>query len=582
MMKNDTLTNQVNKKISLLLLAFIIILLIIASRLFYLQIYLAHHLFTLSQRNFTRMQATSSPRGNIVDANGILLATNRPIINVYWKGSGNIQFNNEQQTALYQIEAILNSMLEPDKQQAIRIAEKQSKTILLASDLSFEQLSKFAEQFASNGNILITTHFKRFYPYNNVACHILGYLNQTSLESMGKMGLEQIFEDALKGESGSILRTINAVGQHINEKELKRAIAGKTIQTTLDLPIQTIAEEVFPPDIAGSIIILDPETGDIKALVSRPNFDPNIFLGPMSQASWQELQEKKPFLNRAFSACYPPASIFKLVTLSSAYEIGLVDQTTKTCCRGYTRFGGRDYHCKRHEGHGLLTIKESLAQSCNILFFELGKRININTLADYAKRFGLGQNTGLIFAEKEGVIPTTAWKFQHKGEPWWPGETLSAVIGQSFLLVTPIQIACMISSIFTGYLVKPRILATEAIEKKDLNIQKETLKFLRRLMKKVVKMGTGRRVGRIRDMQVYAKTGTAQTAALGKETLGGHYLEHAWFAGYFHYKNNKPLTMVIMLEHVGSATPALQTASSFLVKYRRMLENSTMAQKPTK
>ncbi len=567
-MKQTTLPLQITKKINIILCSLSIIFFVIIGRLFYLQIYLNHYHTSLSQKNFTRILSTDSPRGNIIDSNGLLLATNRPLTNLYWKGTGNGHFSKKQKELLNQLETILQESLNDDKKKSIFKAEYLGKKVLIASDINFEQLSKISEQYAAQPNIEISTHFKRFYPYNTTACHILGYLSQASFETIGKMGLEQLFEEELRGEKGSLKSIINSLGKCIEQQEVKQAITGKTIRTTLDLALQILAEEVFPENYAGSLIIMNPETGAIKALLSRPNFDPNIFLCSMSTQEWQELQEKKPFLNRAFNACYPPASIFKLVTIPAALELGIVTQHTKTYCHGFTRFGGRDYHCKRHEGHGLLTIKESLAFSCNILFFEIGKRISINTLADYAKRFGLGQKTGLIFNEKEGVIPTSLWKFQHKGEPWWPGETLSAVIGQSFLLVTPIQIACMISSIFEGYLVKPRIIESETVEKKEIALEPETLRFLQRLMKKAVKCGTGQRVSKIQDIEVYAKTGTAQTSALGKENLGKEFLEHGWFASYFRYKDKQPLTMIIMVEHAGSASVAINTASNFLKRYR--------------
>ena len=154
-----------------------------------------------------------------------------------------------------------------------------------------------------------------------------------------------------------------------------------------------------------------------------------------------QLAEKHPFLNRAFNACYPPGSLFKIVTLSAALENGYITPESYWFCNGLIEFAGREYHCSNKHGHGLLNTEQALAHSCNIMYFELAKRMNIDLLADYAHRYGLGLKTNVMFAEKEGLVPTNAWKRRVKKEKWWPGETLSAAIGQSYLLVTPLQIA---------------------------------------------------------------------------------------------------------------------------------------------
>ena len=309
------------------------------------------------------------------------------------------------------------------------------------------------------------------------------------------------------------------------------------------------------------------------ALLSRPSFDPTVFLEPLDHAQWLLLQEKQPFLNRAFNACYQPGSIFKLVTTSAALEHNFIDPNNSWYCCGYVEFGQRQYGCANHNGHGWLTAEQSLAKSCNTMFFEIGKRISIDLLADYAHRFGLGRKTNMVFAEKEGLIPTSAWKKQVKHEKWWPGETLSAVIGQSYLLVTPIQVARMISAIFSGYLVYPRVLFEEPVIKEPLGIKQETRKFLQQSMLKVVESGgTGQQVGRLKNIKIYAKTSTAQTSSLDKRDLGNAYLEHGWFVAYFSYKDEKPMTLVILMENVGSARVATDVAKQFLFEYRKLVD----------
>jgi penicillin-binding protein 2 len=367
---------------------------------------------------------------------------------------------------------------------------------------------------------------------------------------------------------------INSFGSNLYQEEVKHALSGKSIQTTLDFSLQHIAEQSFDADFSGALILMDPHNGALKALISRPSFDPMIFLEPLSYEQWHDLQQKKAFLNRAFNAMYPPASLFKLITISAALELGIIDENTTMHCKGYVRFAGRRYHCARRSGHGELSIPEAIAQSCNIPFYEIGKKISIDDLAHYAQRFGLGEKTHIMFNEEKGLVPTRQWKLETKGERWWLGETLSATIGQSYFLVTPIQVARMIASIFTGYLVTPRILEAESIQKTPLSLHAKTLKMLKRSLKSVVTQGTGAYVNKIEDLKIYAKTGTAQITSLIKRAHNEQYREHAWFIAHFKHKNNDPLVLVLIVEHAGTSRIATNIAKRFLTAYSTLMHTS--------
>ena len=567
----------INTKLTYLMCTLALALTASSIRLFYLQCILNHVFAVKSQKNFLRYEPIPCLRGNIVDRNGLLLATNRPTTNIYWQGIGNNQLLSEQITLIQSLELILAKPLasQPDLLASISRAERYHKKILLAEDISLEQLSQIAEQFTQEKNIVIDTHFKRCYPHNTFACHLLGYLGRMNLEILGKMGLEKMFEETLKGTKGEKIKTINSLGRNLTETEIRHSAAGQDIQTTLDINLQQIAESIFPAEYTGTFILMDPEDGSILTLVSRPNFDPTIFLDPMTEQEWKALEEKKPFLNRAFNASYPPGSIFKLVTASAALETNLIDVDTSWYCCGYVEFAHRKYWCANRHGHGYLSTTKAIQKSCNTAFFDIGKKISIDVLADYAHRFGLGEKTNILFTEKEGLVPSNSWKKRVKGENWWPGETLSAAIGQSYLLATPIQIARMISAIFTGQLTNPRLLMTEPIVKKTLTIKAETIEILQSSMGKVTDQGgTAQSVKRIKDMKIYAKTSTAQTANLDKRELGGAYLEHAWFAGYFQYKEHKPLTIVILVENIGSSRIATDVAKNFFIAYKKNIDET--------
>ncbi|MCK5632961.1 penicillin-binding protein 2 [bacterium] len=564
-------------KLKIIIFFFSFSFLIIFLRLLQLQIQLGDLFLHKSTKNFERIETINSPRGNILDCNGILLATNRPVHNVFWKGTGNRQLTPKQKKNLQHLEKIINKPLLDNKKLILQIkkSEQRYQKKLILSDISFEQLSQLEEKFTKQ-NIIIETAFKRFYPYESYASHILGYLGRINFDFIGKTGLEEIFENNLKGKHGALLSTINSLGRKLNETTLDQALSGANIKTTINIKLQTIVETIFPKEETGTCIIMDTNTGGILTMLSRPNFNPSIFLAPISHKSWQSLQNQKPFLNRAINASYPPGSIFKLVVTSAALEKGIITPETIWDCKGYITFAGRRYHCHEQHGHGKLTVSEALEQSCNPLFYDIGTKLSIDTLADYAHRFGLGEKTNIIFSEKTGLIPTNKWKMETKGERWWPGETLSAAVGQSFLLVTPMQIARMIASIFSGALINPRILESEPIIKKPLDIKEETLEFLRQSMKKVVAQGTGKRIGVVKDIEIYAKTSTAQTSALHKRNKGRRYKEHGWIVTHFQYKNYNPMTMVVLVEHAGSSRLPTSIAKNFLIQYKKYVDTKSV------
>ncbi len=546
----------------------------ISIRLFYLQIYLGINYDIQSKKNYIRYEAVNATRGQILDCHGRALVTNKPIINLYWNPTKDYLSQKDKETIAH-LGDICNITPDATLIQKIEYAQKKNCPTVLVTDISFNQLSIIEEQFSHNQNVLIQTDFKRHYPYKNMASHIIGYLSNLKLNVTGKMGLEKAVNEKLQGTSGTLVKTINSYGKEVTSCNVQKSSAGNDIQITIDITLQQMVEAAFTANYVGTFIVMEPETGAIRALLSRPNFDPTIFLEPLHPHQWQALQENNPFLNRAINCCYPPGSLFKLITICAAIETGVIATHDTHICKGYINYGKRNYWCHRRYGHGAISITQGLALSCNTLFYELGKKLSIDVLADYAHRFGLGQKTGFLLNETAGLIPTTQWKRETKGEHWWPGETLSASIGQSYLLTTPLQFARMISSIFTKYLVKPRILNDEAIEKRPLYVDSNTIAFLKRSMRSVVTEGTGRRVNRIKDIEIYAKTSTAQVSTIDKRNLGQQYFEHGWMVAYFTYKNQNPLTLVILVEHAGTSRIPVLIAKQFLLAYRDQFERKS-------
>ena len=217
------------------------------------------------------METIPPLRGNILDCNGALLATNRPTTNVFWQGTGNYTLSPEQLTALTKLESITLRPITSNEQflTEIKYAERRHHKLVIAQDIPFEQLSQIVEQLATQKNISIITHFKRYYPYESCACHLLGYLAKMDMETYGKMGLEKIFEDTLKGHKGEKLKTINSFGRNLAEVEVRKALAGTDIKTTLNVQLQEIVERVFPEDVSGTFLIMDP-----KKAAFGPPFSP--------------------------------------------------------------------------------------------------------------------------------------------------------------------------------------------------------------------------------------------------------------------------------------------------------------------
>jgi len=545
--------------------------LFIVGRLFQLQIYYEQGFSAQSQKNFLRYEKTTSLRGNILDSFGKIIATNNPVTTLFWKGTGNNQLTESQLKIIDHIEFLTGHILQ-DRIKDITKSEKLSQKIELINDLSFDELSKITELFSAEPNLILETEFIRVYPYKSLASHVLGYLGSKGLEIGGKMGLERLCEHLLKGKDGLTQKVLNSFGKNLSEKEVEESLAGQDITVTLDLSLQRIAEMLFPKDKAGVFLLMDSTTGALRVTLSRPDFDPNLFLKPLQQEAWKELQERKPFLNRIFNASYPPGSIFKLVTLGAALEHNIIEEDTIIDCTGFTKLGKGRFRCHKRDGHGLLTINESLAKSCNTLFYEIGRHLDIDALADYATQFGFGKNTGSVFDDSIGLIPTREWKQRIKGERWWLGETFSASIGQSFLLTTPLQIARMLAGIETGFLINPRILEATPLTYEPLRIKHQTRKFLQTAMHGVTLEGTAKTLNKLDNFRIHAKTSTAQTSTWAKRSQGAQFLEHGWFVANFSYKEQSPLTMVVLVENAGNARMSLMIAKSFLKAYEDLME----------
>ncbi len=544
----------------------------LAGILLYLQIYQTELFASYSKKNFLRQRKLASRRGAITDRNGVLLATDRPITALFWQGKGAKKFSPEQISTITFLRNKNPKHFPSDKELAI--IERYKKKILLIDELSFETLAQILEQCGNHKNLVLETRTIRFYPEQSCACHIIGSFRQTAqtATSQALMGIEKIFEEQLRGEPGQEELIVDSLGRCIQQKTLIQALNGTQIKTTISITPQKIAEKLLSQFRAGTIIAMDPEQGDLIVLASHPRFDPNLFTQPISPEQWQTYLQEKPFINRALGSCYPPASLFKLVTAAAALEEKIITADSEWNCTGATKFGNAVFHCNKRYGHGKLSLTQSIAQSCNIPFYEIGKEISIDLLAQYAESFGFGHPTGIILPERTGLVPTASWKERIVGQRWQKGETVLVSIGQSYSLVTPLQTVRFVGALGTGRLVRPRILLQEDIEYTPLPIGHETRDCILHGMRQSVETGTARLLKKLPDIEIFGKTGTAQVCSRtkrGEDENEESFKNHGWFVGYIKPNNARPFVVMVFLEHVGSARIAVQTAKSFLQMWQK-------------
>lgn len=561
------MTDTAPRRTRVLIHATILCMAGIVLRIGYLQLSQHTLFYLLGEKNVIRREALPPPRGDIVDSRGRLLATNRPVMTLVWHPSGKRSISSEDKALLEKLSALLATDVPLAK---IIAAEKTGRRYIIVRDLSFELLSRIAEPISACENLHIITEFQRFYPHGSHACHTIGYLS--AFDQTGMMGLEKLFEDSLKGAPGELTRTVAASGRDLELLLTQNPLPGESIQTTLDSEIQEIAERVFPSDKSGVIMLMHARTGALEVLLSYPGFDPNTFLGTISAEEWNELNKGKPFINRACLA-YPPASLFKLVTITAALEEGLIQADSCWACRGSILFAGREYHCNNRHGHGVISFDEVIGKSCNIPLYEIARKIKVDTLEKYAKKLGLGRATGILLPERIGLIPSTQWKRAAKKEPWYPGETLSTAIGQGPLLANPTQILRLIIGLVDGYLVKPRLLEREPIEYEPVDISPNTRDALKQAMRHVITHGLGQKLRAFRKLTIYGKTGTAQVVGLDSvREERPEFIDHAWLAAHLTYENEDPRALVIFIEHAGSSRVATDVAKAFLKEYCQLIE----------
>ena len=553
---------------------------LIFVRLWHLQIIKGDDFRNLSENNRIRIQDIPAPRGILYDREGTPLVDSFPAFDV----SLYRQDLRRPETLIRPLSQTLS--LDQEKLQARMAAAKDlppSQAFKIKTNISREELAQVETRRLDLPGVMVDVVIRRNYPYRSLAAHIIGHLGEISQEELekdlysnhkagylvGKYGIEQTHEVELMGESGGRQIEVNAVGRMMRVLGTVEPIPGNNLFLTLDLELQKAAEEALAGK-NGAVVALDPRNGDVLAMVSKPDFDPNLFSRGITPENWKSIigNPARPLQNRATQGQYPPGSVFKIITALAALEEKAITPDTVFSCSGAFPFGNRDYHCWKKEGHGRMDLKRAIVESCDVYFYQVGLRLGVDRIAKYASAVGLGKSTGYpLGQEKPGLVPTSAWKLKRFRIPWQTGETLSVAIGQGFNLATPLQIASSVSALFNGgRFFQPRVVQSvrspdgEVLQEippvatRSLHFTPEHVEFIRDALWGVVNGpgGTGSRA-KIQGFDVAGKTGTSQVIqrreGRGEINLP-EFQDHAWFA-CFAPAPKPEITVVAFVEHGG-------------------------------
>jgi penicillin-binding protein 2 len=546
-------------------------------RLWFLQLIKGEYLQKRSEYNRIRTQDLPPWRGMIMDRSGNILVDNRPSFNLM------VTLEDVSDAAI--LGRRLESLLQVDGESlAAQIRKARQAGLLqlrLKTHLSWREMALVETYRAELPGVFVLVASKREYRYPDLACHVLGYLGEITevqLKSgdyssykmgdyLGRRGIEAAWEDYLRGERGSRRIEVDAFGRELGNADQKLSTPGANIYLTLDTRLQQEAENCLQ-DKVGAIVVLNPQNGKILALASSPTFSPEAFERGLSAAEWQDLLQNKehPLVNRTIKGQYPPGSTFKIVMAVAGLEEKVITPQTYIHCRGSFTSGNHIFHCWKKSGHGSVNLHQALVASCDTYFYEVGRRLGIERIAKWSRRFGLGVPTGLkLDKEMPGLVASVGWKRRRFRAPWQEGDTLSVAIGQGYNLTTPLQIARMAAALANGGTVyQPQLVekvespAGEILHRFKPVIQGRlgadpaNLALVRQALADVVRDGTGRRAW-LPNVKVAGKTGTAQVVSLEREKTGKKirkFQNHAWFVAYAP-SDDPQVTVAVLLEHAG-------------------------------
>jgi penicillin-binding protein 2 len=573
------------------LLYFLVIFLLclFGLRLWYLQVYKGAYFDNKAHDNRIRRYSLYAPRGLIWDTNGVLLAENQPSYALSLIREDCLDVDRTLAQVALWTDIPLDQLRNEYERGKKRVRSFDNQ--ILVPHISFDQVAIIESHVIDWPGLSILVRPKRHYPEGPEMTHVLGYVAQANEDELnadsrlalgdniGKLGLEYVLEDVLRGTKGLKECEVDASGRTLAEKQMAAPEAGESVRLSIDLELQKVATNALKPH-AGSVVVLEPDTGKVLALVSEPSYDNNSFVDGIGIDAWNALlsNPRHPLQNRSIQSTYPPGSVFKLVMGACGLYHHTVRPKDTVYCPGSYRLGNRVFRCWKRRGHGTVDLKRALIESCDVYFYKLGEELGIAKISAFAKECGFGSATGIALPhEKNGLIPDSTWKWKRYGRPWQKGETLNVSIGQGSVLVTPLQVAVYLGALVNGgRLVRPSLLKEEPVlSTQSLPFDDSIAELIRETMIETVNdpHGTARRL-RMKGCRIGGKTGTAQVVNLQekyekKETHEIPYRmrDHAWMAS-FGIQRDKKYVVVAMVEHGGhggsDAGPVVRAVYEYL------------------
>ena len=581
-------TEQVNRIFTsrILILGLIIFLglLGLIARYGFLQVF-AHDKYT-TQADNNRIKLISAPpsRGYIYDRNGIILADNQSVFTAMLSPD---EVENPEHT-LQLLAPIFDLTDENITDILARVSKSKNDPVTIKIDLTDTQLAQFSERKPFFRGVTIQSKLTRSYPYDELFAHVIGYVGRINdkeskqinkdryagTDLIGKIGIEDFYEDILLGQPGYQSLETDAHGNILRQLDTKAPIAGNDITLSLDYGLQVVAQQQLDGR-RGAIVAIDPKTGDVLAFVSNPSYDPNPFISGISFKDYDALREDpdEPLYNRALQGTYPPGSTIKPFEGLGGIHYGLRNWETTIYDPGYFSLPGDSHRFRdwKKGGHGTVDLKKSIVMSVDTYYYKLAYEMGIQRLHDWMVRFGFGKETGIDLPnEKSGIMPSPKWKKDTYDKGWLPGETISVSIGQGYFLATPLQIAnatAMTAS--KGFHITPHLLkssdgaaAVDVITKPDgkIDYNGKPSDWLRMhdAMEQTVKAGTGRGIYTPR-YRIAGKTGTAQVKSIAqgksynKSALDKRHWDHAWFNGFAPVEDPQ-IALAVLVENGGGGS----------------------------
>lgn len=564
----------------------------LAGRLGHLQFLHADTYTMLSEENRIKLQVVPPVRGLLLDRTGKPMADNKVNHRLFLE-------RDDMQQATRSLDRLADLLGWDDEARALlhrkRADSRRHIPILLAENLDWDTVVKIEFHLPELPGLTLEEGRLRYYPYGEMASHLIGYVGRVAQEDaeektalarlpefrIGKSGVEQRFEQALRGQAGSRQLEVNARGVSVRQLDHTPFTPGEDVPLSVDAELQVYAAERLGEE-SGSVVVLDANYGDVLCCVSMPAFDPNRFSTGITSRYWQSLleHERNPLLNKALSGLYPPASTFKMVVGLAGLKAEAITPHTRFYCPGHYVLGNRRFNCWKAGGHGSVDLNRAIAESCDTYFYHVGEKTGIDAITDMARRLGLGEVSGLGLAgEKSGLLPSDAWKRRVHDTPWVKGDTINASIGQGFMLATPIQLAIMTARLVTGRAVRPRLrLEPERPAFDTLAVEAAYLEPVLEGMYNVANARYGTAWWRrIQDegMEMGGKTGTAQVRRIlrrgvDQASLPWRHRHHGLFVGYAPARHPQFVVSVVIEHGGGGSAAAAPVARDVLLKVQQL------------